>query len=107
MAKDYGVKTSLRRHNIESANIMNRIQQNITDFDHLGFWKLPQAFNHIHITPNGKYWSDGFQIVQNFGIADVSGMNNQVNAFKGGGRCRQKHAVGVRDDTHEKIFFAL
>jgi hypothetical protein len=34
-------------------------------------------------------------------------MDDQVNAFKGCRRYRQKHAVGVRDDAHEKIFFAL
>lgn len=103
MAEDYSVKTSFRRHNVESVDIMNCIQQNITNFDHLGFWKLPQTFNHIHITPDGKYWSDGFQVVQDLGIADVSGMNDQVNAFKGFYRRRQKKTMGVRNDPDNDI----
>ena len=40
MAKDYGTKTSFRWLNIESVDIMNYIQQSITDFNHLGFRKL-------------------------------------------------------------------
>jgi len=105
MAEDYSVKTSLRWHNVESVDIMNRIQQNATDFDHLGFWKLPQTFNPIHITPNGKYWSNGFQVVQDFDIANVSGMNDKVNAFKGFYRRWQKKTMSVRNDPDNDIFF--
>jgi len=46
--------------------------------------------------------SDGFELIEDGEVADVTGVNDGVGALEGSEGFRAKQTVGVRDDAEKK-----
>jgi len=67
---------------IERVNVVQDVHRKRIRLDDFGFGKRLRPRVRIDISAHGKNGSDGFQCLENFGIAHVARMNDQVRAFE-------------------------
>ena len=68
---------------IERVNVVEDVNRCGIRLDDFGFGQRQRPWVRIHISPHGKNRGESFQILENFRIAHVTRMNDQVRAFEG------------------------
>ena len=71
------------RIQIERLNVVENVNCGGICFDHFGFRKSEGPGLRVHISPHGKNRGQSFQRFENFRIAYITRMNDQVRAFEG------------------------
>ncbi len=87
-ARSGGIKT-------ERVNVVKDVDRCAIHLDDFGFRKRLRPRLRIHISPHGKNRGESFQRFENFRIAYVARVNDQVRAFQGAQGLRTQQSVRV------------
>ena len=85
---------------IERVNVVKDVYRCEIRLDDFGFGKIQGPRLGIHISPHGKNRGESFQRFQNFRIAHVACMNDQVRALEGAKGLRAQQSMRVRDQAN-------
>lgn len=78
------LKASGERVQIEGAKVMEYVQVNAFDFDHLCRGELPGPCAVIHVSTYGEHWPDFLQGLDHVGEANVARMHDEIRVLQRG-----------------------
>ena len=84
---------------VELLEIVEQIKTAAGGFNNRGKRKLLCPGLRIHIPPNGKDRCNEFELRENFGRANVSGVNDQLHTKQSALGFGTKEAVGIGNDA--------
>src|SRR5580700_5872412 len=85
---------------VERLNVVEHVNRGWNRLDDFGFGKSQGPRFGIHVSPHGKNRGESFQRFQNFRIAHVACMNDQVRALEGAKGLRAQQSMRVRDQAN-------
>src|SRR5947207_13106978 len=83
MAADDDMKTSGDRIQVEGVQIMQDIEENLPSFRNGCFWEGAGPVGSIHISTHGDNGRKLSQSGENFRLAHIAGMENQLRTTQG------------------------
>ncbi len=86
---------------IQLPEIVHDVDGNAAEFDKFRLGQVLAPGRLIDVATDGSQWRHSFQVLQNCGIADISGVNNVVGAAESVQCFRPKQSVSVGDDADE------
>ncbi len=95
-------ETSRLGPQIQFVQIVQQVDRDTIDLDHLSLRQFPRPFLLVHISAHGSYGSDFMQLLQDFRIANIPGMQGDIRSpqrFDGFGP-QQSVCVGDHADDH-------
>jgi hypothetical protein len=101
---DNDVEAGGFRVEVELFKIVQDVDRDILKFDDCGERKGRGPGFGVHVAANGEDGCDGFELVEDGGVADVACVNDSLGAFERGERFGAEQTVGIGDDAEEKRF---
>jgi len=101
MAGNYNAEAGSLRLQIELRQIVQHVDRNSADLDHLGLRQLTGPRPRVDISADGGEGREVRQFRQNLRCANVSRVNNVCGAAQGLDPFRTQQAVGVGDDADQ------
>jgi hypothetical protein len=89
---------------IELGEIVENIECHSAELDHFGFSQFAGPSGFVHVSADGRDWSEIGKAVENFRVADVAGMNDMFRSAQRFKCLRTKQAVRVGDDADKNVF---
>ena len=80
---------------------MQDVNRHAAEFDNFGLGEPPGPAAFVDVAANGSEGCNCCQFFENFGIADIPGVNDVVRAAQRSDRFRTKQPVRVGDDADE------
>ena len=99
----YNLKSCRFRFQIQFVQIVQNVDRDAADFEHIGGGNLLRPGVAIHVAANRGNWRNLSQPFQDGRIADVAGMNDVVRAAQRGQSLRTKQSVSIGDDADDPI----
>jgi hypothetical protein len=81
--------------------IVEHIDGNSGDLENFGCGEIARPHVLVDVAADRGDGGDGGKFVENFGIADIAGMNDVLRALEGSQRFGAKQAVRVGDDADD------
>src|SRR5579872_3272560 len=86
---------------------MDDVNEQTSDFDHLGLPKLPRPFAPVNVAAHCRHRSDCGKFLENLGWSDVSRVNDVLRSSKRLDRFRTKQTVRIGDHANHDWSFGL
>ena len=83
---------------------MKDVDRDILEFDYCGKWNHTGPRFGVHVAANGEDGCDGFELIEDLGVADVTGVNDGLGVLECREGFRTEKSVSVGDDAEEKGF---
>jgi len=99
VARDDGVETCRVWIHIEFVQVVQDIERGSSQFHDFLCWKLICPPPVVDVSADHEKRPDSLQLVKDFRFADVSRVNNQVSAGKGGLRFWPKQSVSIGNNA--------
>lgn len=101
MARDHDLDSGCLWFQIELREIVQHEDGNAGDLDEFGFGQFAGPRRLVDIAADGGNGRDGRELIEDFGSANVSGVNDALRSAQRLQCLRPKQAVSVRDDANE------
>lgn len=101
VAVDHHVESSGFGLQIKLREIVEHIDGNSGDLENFGCGEIARPHVLVDVAADRGDGGDGGKFVENFGIADIAGMNDVFRALQGSERFGAKQAVRVGDDADD------
>ena len=102
MPVNHNRKSRRLRFQIKLVQIVQHVDRDAADFEHIRGRNLARPGLAIHVAANRGDRRNLCQLFQNGRIADVAGMNDVVGAAQSGKSLRTKQAVGIGNDADDE-----
>jgi len=103
MAADDDAKTGGGWINIKPFYVVDDVDSDFSNFNNRCFRKPARPPALVIVSSNRNDWSDRLENPDNFGLPDVTGMDDQIGAPKGLKRLRPEQAVSVGDNADDRL----
>lgn len=104
VAADDDMKTSGDRIQVEGVQIMQDIEENLPSFRNGCFWEGAGPVGSIHISTHGDNGRKLSQSGENFRLAHIAGMENQLRTTQGLQRLRPQQSVSIRNQPDARAY---
>jgi hypothetical protein len=95
MSADNDMKASGCWVQVEGMNIMKKIEENLACFRDCRFGQRPRPSGSVHVSAHGNDGSEFFERGENFGLAHITGVKNQLRTTKLFDGLRSQQTVSV------------
>jgi len=99
VARYDGVESRRFRFQIQFGEVVQDINGNAADFDHLGLRQRPRPSSLVDVAAHDRDRRDRGEASKNFRCTDIAGMNDVLGASQLGHCFRPKQSVCVGDDA--------
>ena len=95
MPADNDMKTSCRGIQVERMDIMKNIEENFTSFGDRCFGQTVRPVQLVNVSAHSNNWSQFTQRSENFRLAHIAGVKNQLRSTKSFQCLRTQQPVSV------------
>ena len=104
VAADDDVKAGSFGVEVELFKVVEDVDRDILEFDYSGKRNGTGPGFGVHVAANGEDGCDGFELIQDLGVADVTCVNDGLGVCECREGFRTEESVSVGDDAEEKGF---
>jgi hypothetical protein len=99
MARDDRAEAAGDWIDVEGTEVVQNVQGRAADSGHVGLGQRVRPRATIDVAANNNEWSQPAERWKDLGIADVAGMDDEIDAAEGGDGFRPEPSVRIGDDT--------